>query len=123
MKKLMPVLLVVAATAACSSRRGEPLTGALPIEDPAIESGRTVFMQNCYRCHPGGEAGIGPSLNDKAGLKFVKKLKIRHSALGPMPSFSKKQLGDQQLDDLMAYLAALRRYDQSREGVVEEGSR
>ena len=113
---LATAMALAASAAACGSRRAAPLTGSVPVDDQQVENGRSVFMQNCYSCHPGGEAGVGPSLNDDVRPKFVQKFKVRHS-LGKMPSFSKKQLGEQELDDLMAYLAALRRHDERREGL------
>lgn len=116
MKLKLGLAAAMALAAGCGSRRGEPLSGSVPVDDPKVENGRTVFMQNCYSCHPGGEAGVGPSLNDKLAPKFAKKLKVRHG-LGKMPTFSKKQLGEEDLDDLMAYLAALRRFDERRENV------
>ena len=65
-------------------------------------------MAKCQQCHPGGEAGLGPALNDKPLPEFLKKFQVRHG-LGTMPSFSEKEISDQQLEDLMEYLKALRR--------------
>lgn len=119
---IFAAIALAALVAACNSRRGDPFVGSVPIEDPNVEGGRVVFMENCYRCHPGGEAGLGPSLNDKRYPKFWTKHRIRkHGISGP--AFPKSQLGGQELDDLMAYLAALRRYDERREGEEAVSSR
>jgi mono/diheme cytochrome c family protein len=95
------------AGAACgSARRREPLS--MPVDlDQRAERGRSVFMAHCHQCHPGGEAGLGPALNDKAFPTFLKKFQVRHG-LGAMPSFGEKRISDTQLEDLMAYLGALR---------------
>jgi mono/diheme cytochrome c family protein len=90
-----------------SARRREPLATPAALDQRA-ERGRTVFMANCYQCHPGGEAGLGPAINDKPLPEFLKKFQVRHG-LGTMPSFSKQRISDEQLDDLMEYLNALRR--------------
>lgn len=88
-----------AATAACSgsARRGEPLAGALVETEAAQSRGRLVFMQSCYKCHPGGEAGLGPALNNRR----VRAAKVHYAALKP-----------HELQDLMAYLAVLRTHSE-----------
>ena len=90
-----------------SARRGEPLTSPIALSERA-ERGQTVFMAKCHQCHPGGEAGLGPALNDKPFPEFLKKFQVRHG-LGTMPSFSEDEISEQQLEDLMEYLNALRR--------------
>jgi mono/diheme cytochrome c family protein len=90
-----------------AARRREPLATPVALDQRA-ERGRTVFMASCHQCHPGGEAGLGPALNDKPFPEFLKKFQVRHG-LGTMPSFSEQKISDEQLDDLMEYLKALRR--------------
>ena len=85
------------------------MAGPLPLDDPQVERGRVVFMEKCQACHPGGEAGLGPALNDKPLPGFVKRFQVRHG-LGAMPAFPEEEIGDDELDDLLAYLAALRRH-------------
>jgi mono/diheme cytochrome c family protein len=63
-------------------------------------------MDKCNRCHPGGEAGLGPALNDKPFPDFLKRFQVRHG-LGVMPHFSKDELTDPQLDAILDYLKAL----------------
>ena len=108
----LPALLAAAIVWAggCSSaRRGEPLHGPLPVADARVERGRLVFMQHCQKCHPGGEAGLGPGLNDKPLPKFLQHFQIRHG-LGAMPAFPPAEISEAQLDDLLEYLHALRRH-------------
>lgn len=103
-------LLTVAAAiiiSACSARRSEPLAGVRHGSDARVEHGRVVFMQNCQKCHPGGEAGLGPSINDKPLPEFLMKTQVR-VGLGAMPSFHQQQISSDELDDLIRYLKALR---------------
>lgn len=99
---------VVLCVCACTSaRRGEIVDRPLDLSDPAAARGAIVYMASCHKCHPGGEAGLGPALNDKPLPEFMERLQIRHG-LGVMPSFSEDMLDPQELDDLVAYIAALR---------------
>lgn len=98
---------------ACHSiRRGEPITGPMQITDPEIARGRVVFLQNCHQCHPGGEAGLGPALNNKPAPVFLMKTQVR-LGLGAMPGFNKEQIPPQDLDALMDYVIKLRKADHS----------
>ena len=100
---------IVWAGGCSSARRGEPLHGPLPVTDARVERGRLVFMQRCQKCHPGGEAGLGPGLNDKPLPRFLQHLQVRYG-LGAMPAFSPAKISESQLDDLLEYLHALRRH-------------
>jgi mono/diheme cytochrome c family protein len=100
--------LVVSSTACHSARRGEALGRPLKDTSPAVERGHIVFQKHCYRCHPNGEGGLGPSLSDKP--LFVIKTQVR-AGLGAMPGFRKEQISPEELDDLMKYMVALRKAD------------
>jgi mono/diheme cytochrome c family protein len=102
-----------------SARRREPIATPVALDQRA-ERGRAVFMANCHQCHPGGEAGLGPALNDKPLPDFLKKFQVRHG-LGTMPSFSEQKISDEQLDDLMEYLKALRRNRPALAAVAPQG--
>ena len=110
---IVGILLVLLGLAAgCHSvRRGEPIVGPLKTNDPAVQHGRIVFARKCDSCHPGGEGGLGPGLNDKPLPVFAMKLQVRTGLVGfkVMPSFDQHQIPSEDLDDLMAYLKALRR--------------
>jgi mono/diheme cytochrome c family protein len=93
-----------------SARRSEPINGAARIADPQTNRGRLVFMNRCNRCHPGGEAGLGPAINDKPLPEFLIKTQIR-AGLGVMPSFPRSELSDADLDAVIAYLKAIRSAD------------
>src|SRR3982751_4496453 len=91
----------------CSARRGGPLYGPLDVSDPAGARGQLVFMRECYQCHPGGEAGLGPAINNKPLPGFLIRFQVRNG-LGAMPAFSDDEISPTELDALLAYLKALR---------------
>ena len=113
MKTHIRLLLAAGAMApwflsACSGRRSEPLRGALDISDPKVAHGQVVYMSKCDKCHPGGDAGLGPSINNKPLPGFLVSFQMRHG-LGAMPAFKEDELPKADLDDVVAYLKALRR--------------
>lgn len=93
---------------ACSGRRSEPLRGGLDVSDPKVSHGQIVYMQRCDKCHPGGDAGLGPALNNKPLPGFLIAFQARHG-LGAMPPFAEDALSKADLEDVEAYLKALRR--------------
>jgi mono/diheme cytochrome c family protein len=96
-------------TAGCSARRGEPIVGPLGISDPGIARGQQVFYRECHQCHPGGEAGLGPSINSKPLPRFLIKFQVR-AGLGAMPAFSQNEISPEELDHLVVYLKSLRNH-------------
>jgi len=66
-------------------------------------------MKHCHQCHPGGEAGLGPALTNKPLPMFLVRAQVRYG-LGAMPTFTREDLIDEDLDDLLDYLAALKRH-------------
>jgi mono/diheme cytochrome c family protein len=100
--------LAIGFLAGCGSpRRSEAIQGSLAFEDHDLARGRTVFAQKCHACHPGGEAGLGPSLNEKPLPEFLMRLQVRRG-LGAMPSFSEREITGPDLDRLIAYSKARR---------------
>lgn len=107
-------LCVVAEGCYGSARRSEPITQPMKISvtrggDPAdgVAHGQRVFMRQCQQCHPGGEAGLGPAINSKALPHFLIRMQIRNG-LGAMPAFSEKRISNEEMDQLMEYLSALK---------------
>lgn len=90
-----------------SARRGEPLTGPSSFSEEA-RLGRIAFSAHCDQCHPGGEAGLGPALNNKPLPGFMIKMQVRHG-LGAMPSFSNIRIPERDLDNIVTYVNELRR--------------
>lgn len=90
-----------------SARRGEPTAPPLSITSPSLIRGEAVFMKQCHQCHPGGEAGLGPAINNKPLPGWLIRFQVRHG-LGAMPAFSEKEISDRELNDVVAYLKALR---------------
>jgi mono/diheme cytochrome c family protein len=102
---------VILASAGCgSARRGEPIVGDHQPPSAEITLGQKVFAANCSQCHPGGEAGLAPAINNKPLPQWLIKFQVRNG-LGAMPSFSSEQISGDELDALTEYLVWLRRLD------------
>jgi mono/diheme cytochrome c family protein len=106
------VLVTGATTVGCGSgRRDAPLAKQpAAIEQPASDRlayGKLVFDRHCYQCHPGGDGGLAPAINNKPVPAWLIKTQVR-AGLGAMPSFSKKEIPDAELDAVAAYLLYLR---------------
>lgn len=73
-------------------------------------SGEQVFIRSCNTCHPGGRAGMGTSLaelnehfpDDDMLRQYIRKGK------GIMPGQPKSAINDEELDNLVTYLRALK---------------
>ena len=78
------------------------------MQNPEIEQGKMAFQHYCHSCHPGGEGGLGPALNDKPLPGFLVKRQVRWG-LGVMPSFGEDKISAEELDLLVEYMAALRK--------------
>jgi mono/diheme cytochrome c family protein len=99
----------LAVGAGCASaRRGEPIVGPFVAEAPEEIRGREVFMRSCHQCHPGGDAGLGPAINNKPVPQWLVKFQVRNG-LGAMPAFGEDRISDGELDDLVKYVTAMRR--------------
>jgi mono/diheme cytochrome c family protein len=74
----------------------------------AEAEGERLFHRFCYPCHPGGEAGLGPAINDKPLPAVAIRTQIRRG-LGAMPAFSDEWLSDREVRAITADVQALRR--------------
>jgi mono/diheme cytochrome c family protein len=110
------VLLTLVLAACGPARRSEPAVGAFVPASKGEQRGEIVFDRHCNKCHVGGEAGLGPGINDKPLPVALMKTQVR-VGIGAMPGFPEREIGAQELDDLMEYLKALRRH----KGVKEPG--
>jgi len=108
----IPALLASSVGVLCgcaSARRDEPLVGALQLNDANLIAGQRVFMHNCYQCHPGGSAGLGPALNLKPLPGSLVRARVR-KGIGGMPAFDEQTIPNPDLDNLVAYLKTLRQH-------------
>ncbi|WP_146896139.1 c-type cytochrome [Adhaeribacter aerolatus] len=107
------VAVILLAAGCGSARRSEPLRGPLTLNEQ-LQRGQIVFMNNCHKCHPGGEAGVGPSINNVPLTKGILKFRVRSKAfllgLGRMPSFKKHEISRQELNDLVRYIKVLKKH-------------
>jgi len=92
-----------------------PVEGPL---SPSAQNGKQLFTTNCNACHPGGAQGIGPRLY---GTDFARRYPqdsdlatLIRTGKGNMPGYSEAQLSDAQLQDLIAYLRALKEPPKSK---------
>lgn len=99
------VILLVIIGSACSMRRSLPLEGPVALNE-SEQAGEGIFMEYCQRCHPHGEAGLGPAILWAPG--FAKRFQVRHG-LGVMPAFGEKHISDGDLKKLTDYLKAVKR--------------
>lgn len=94
----------------CASRRSEPIKREEFITDTAeLKNGEKQFMRFCQKCHPAGEAGLGPSLNSNPAPSFVKRFQVRHG-LGVMPAFDKDEISRDDLRDIVVFLRDWKNY-------------
>lgn len=109
-KSVLAMLLTVTLIAGCgSARRSPPVAEPLPLTTAELRRGHEVFLTHCHACHPGGEGGLGPALNNKPLPRFLMRLQVRRG-LGAMPAFPEEIISDQELNHLLDYLLALRRH-------------
>lgn len=73
-----------------------------------LEAGRITFNNKCASCHPGGRAGVGPSIINKPLPKFLVRWQIRHG-LGVMPAFGEEVLSDEEVREVAEYVTHLRK--------------
>lgn len=94
----------------CAMRKSEPIKQkAFSGMSQEVQRGEVVYMVHCNKCHPAGEAGIGPALNSNPAPQFVKRFQMRHG-LGVMPAFSKSEISRNDLHAISKYLHAWKHY-------------
>ncbi|MEO6305493.1 MAG: cytochrome c [Bacteroidia bacterium] len=69
--------------------------------------GMKLFMHHCNKCHPGGEKGKGPSLNDKKLPDFAIHFQIRNG-LGDMPAFKKEDISKDHVKKIILFVRLMR---------------
>lgn len=110
MKAVISVMVVLILIMSCVSRKAEVIKGkSFVTANEHIANGERVFMAHCQKCHPGGEAGLGPAINSNPAPQFIKRLQMRHG-IGVMPSFKKNEISRNDLRDVSKYLRAWKQY-------------
>jgi mono/diheme cytochrome c family protein len=108
-KRFAVIVAFVAIGCGGSPRRSETVQGHAPTPSTSEEvAGQQVFMKNCNQCHPLGEGGLGPPINNKSFPTAIIEAKVRTGLGGDMPSFPKEVVSSQELDQLVAYLKVLK---------------
>src|SRR5687768_4405343 len=102
------LIVLLALGAGCGAQqRGEPAGPPVRPDTVAEARGERLFFRECSACHPRGEAGLGPALNDKPLPGFAIRTQIR-KGVGAMPAFSERALDDREVDAIVAYVKDLR---------------
>jgi mono/diheme cytochrome c family protein len=110
MAKLFATAVLLTFIMACASRRSEVIKQrAFVPANERIAHGEIMFMEKCQKCHPGGEAGLGPAISSNPAPQFIKRFQVRHG-LGTMPSFKPDEISRADLRDISKYLKAWKHY-------------
>lgn len=105
---VLSILFIVGGVSCKSPRRTEPIIGNLNYAESGIlAQGRKAFDKHCHSCHPDGDGGLGPSLNDKPFPGTLIAFQVRRG-LGVMPRFNSDRLSEEHLEAIVAYLKDLR---------------
>lgn len=108
--KVAGVATLALALVACGPARRSAALGNAPELTAEQARGEIVFMEHCNACHVGGASALAPALNDKPLPSWMIALQVRYG-FGAMPAFSEERISEAEMDDLTAYLKALRRTD------------
>lgn len=100
-------VLVVFALACGSARKVPPVASPVELTSETLVTGHHEFMEYCHQCHPHGESGLAPAINDKPLPGFLIKFQVRNG-LGAMPAFPEEVISDEELDAIVEYLKQLR---------------
>jgi mono/diheme cytochrome c family protein len=103
-------LVILALVSSCdSSRRIE--ANMQQNESKEVSNGRNIYKINCQKCHPDGEAGVGPAVANIHLPGFLTRYRIRSRSFllwtGRMPAFKKDEISKKEMDDLIAYIKKL----------------
>ena len=91
-----------------SARKVPPVASPVELVSERLAMGHHEFIEYCHQCHPHGESGLAPAINDKPLPSFLIKFQVRQG-LGAMPAFPEEVISDEELDAIVAYLKALRK--------------
>ncbi|MEX1177977.1 MAG: cytochrome c [Nitriliruptor sp.] len=102
------------------------LPGQIPtVGEGEAARGQELYIRNCAACHgAAGDGGIAGADNDVPPLASLDPIAlVEGTRVGPftMPAFDEAVLSDQQLDDIVAYLALAEEAPRTALGVKELG--
>jgi len=100
--------VMVALSACGSSRRSVPIAGPMTFPSQRVALGEQVYMRECSACHPEGEAGLAPGINNKPLPAFLIRFQIRNG-IGAMPRFTEDEISDDEISAVIDYLQHMRR--------------
>lgn len=101
------VAVLLGVLPACKSARRREANGR-PVEVRPWRMGGRCFKSIAIAVSPGGgEAGLGPALNNKPLLAFLRKTPMR-AGLDAMPGFDEEHIRAEELEALMACVLARR---------------
>src|SRR3954462_7501917 len=107
----------------CSARRVGKEWDMSETNDPVLKEGRLVFKNNCQRCHPAGEAGVGPPLNAIHLPGLLLKARVRSRAFllwtGRMPSFDKHEINKKELRSLVRFLKEMEKRGSKKDEAIK----
>jgi mono/diheme cytochrome c family protein len=106
MKKYL-IFVIILMMVGCGTKLMLPAEGGQLVQSESAVAGKEVFMRYCNRCHPSGNAGLGPSIINKPLPGFLIRIQVRRG-FGVMPSFAKEYLSGDELDKLVAYIKEIR---------------
>ena len=108
---VLGLVLGLGAVGCASPHRSEPFSGNLVLTGKAAP-GQIAFMRYCNGCHPHGESGLGPSLNNKPLPVPAMKLQVRTGIVGgSMPSFPPSEISDEELDQITNWISSIRKVE------------
>jgi mono/diheme cytochrome c family protein len=105
-RTMLVIPLGLLAVACGSGRQSAPLVGELKL-NAEQRHGQVLFHKFCHQCHPHGEGGLGPAINNNPAPLAAVRLQVR-SGLGAMPSFPDALIPDSDLEQLLAFVDAQR---------------
>lgn len=115
--KISSMMLVTGLLLSCGSprRAQKNMSGAAANEDPELAMGREVFKSQCQKCHPNGEGGAGPAINNLRLPRVALRYRVRSRSIllwtGRMPSFEKSEISKRELNSLISFLKNLEKRD------------